>query len=40
MRRLADASALKQFFRFSFGPLDQNTFESDINIIKEVLNNY
>ena len=40
MKRLGKDSSLKQFFRFSFGPLEQDTFESDINIIKEVLNNY
>ena len=40
MKRLGKDSALKQFFRFSFGPLEQDTFEADINIIKEVLNNY
>ena len=40
MKRLGKESSLKQFFRFSFGPLEQDTFESDIDIIKEVLNNY
>ena len=29
-----------RFFRFSFGPLEQDSFESDINIIKKVLNNF
>ena len=40
MKRLGKESSLKQFFRFSFGPLEQDTFESDIDIIKGVLNNY
>ena len=40
MRRLADASSLKQFFRFSFGPLSENSFESDVRIIKKVLNSF
>ena len=40
MRRLADASSLKQFFRFSFGPLSEDSFESDIQIINKVLNSF
>jgi len=38
MRRLADTSSLKQFFRFSFGPLSEDSFESDVQIINKVLN--
>ena len=40
MRRLGKDSLLKQFFRFSFGPLKKDTFESDIKIIKKVLNDF
>ena len=40
MRRLANASSLKQFFRFSFGPLSEDSLESDLRIIKKVLNSF
>ena len=39
MRRMGTRSSIKQFFRFSFGPLSDDSFESDIQIIQEVLNN-
>ena len=38
MYRLEENSHLKQFFRFSFGPLSPNSFDSDIDILKSVLN--
>ena len=37
MARLGKESPLKQFFRFSFGPLLQTTFESDIAIMRRAL---
>ena len=40
MRRLGETSTLKQFFRFSFGPLNEDSFESDLRIIKKVLNSF
>ena len=40
MRRLDDKSTLKQFFRFSFGPLSEDSFESDIQIINKVLKSF
>ena len=40
MRRLGDKSTLKQFFRFSFGPLSEDSFESDIQIINKVLKSF
>lgn len=40
MKRLGKDSSLKEFFRFSFGPLKEETFESDIKIIKKVLNDF
>ena len=38
MYRLEDNSHLKQFFRFSFGPLLPNSFDSDIAILNNALN--
>jgi aspartate/methionine/tyrosine aminotransferase len=37
MARLGDKSSLRQFFRFSFGPLDPASFESDIAIMRRAL---
>jgi aspartate/methionine/tyrosine aminotransferase len=37
MARLGEKSPLRQFFRFSFGPLDPATFESDIAIMRRAL---
>ena len=37
MARREDQSPLRQFFRFSFGPLMPDSFESDIQILKQVL---
>lgn len=37
MARLGDKSALRNFFRFSFGPLAPESFESDIEILQRVL---
>jgi aspartate/methionine/tyrosine aminotransferase len=37
MARREDQSPLQQFFRFSFGPLMPNSFESDIQILKNAL---
>jgi aminotransferase len=37
MARLGKESPLKQFFRFSFGPLPQTTFEADIAIMRRAL---
>jgi hypothetical protein len=37
MARLGKESPLKQFFRFSFGPLLQTTFEADIAIMRRAL---
>ena len=39
MRRMGDESTLHQFFRFSFGPLEKDSFESDIKIMENVLSN-
>ena len=39
MRRMGDKSTLNQFFRFSFGPLEKDSFESDLKIMENVLNN-
>ena len=38
MARLGDQSALNTFFRFSFGPLKPESFESDISILSKALN--
>ena len=38
MARREDQSPLRQFFRFSFGPLMPDSFESDIQILKQALN--
>ena len=38
MARREDSSPLRQFFRFSFGPLLPESFESDIEILQKVLN--
>jgi len=38
MHRLEENSHLKQFFRFSFGPLLPNSFDSDIDILNNALN--
>ena len=37
MARQGDSSALRQFFRFSFGPLLPESFESDIEILRIAL---
>jgi aspartate/methionine/tyrosine aminotransferase len=37
MLRRGDASPLVNFFRFSFGPLDPESFESDIEILRRAL---
>ena len=37
MARRGGASPLRDFFRFSFGPLDPKSFDSDIAILKEAL---
>ena len=39
MLRRGDASPLANFFRFSFGPLDPTSFETDISILKKALEN-
>ncbi|MEM7346961.1 MAG: hypothetical protein AAF485_22205, partial [Chloroflexota bacterium] len=38
MARPESNSTLSQFFRFSFGPLSPESFESDINILTKALN--
>ena len=38
MHRLGNHSHLKHFFRFSFGPLLPNSFDTDIKILTEALN--
>ena len=37
MARLGDKSPLKHFFRFSFGPLEPSSFDSDIEIMRSAL---
>ena len=37
MERLGDDSPLASFFRFSFGPLDPESFEADIALLGEAL---
>lgn len=37
MARLGDASPLANFFRFSFGPLSPESFDSDIEIMRQAL---
>ncbi len=37
MLRRGDASPLRDFFRFSFGPLDPDSFDSDIRILRGAL---
>ena len=37
MARRGNDSVLNQFFRFSFGPLKENSFESDIKILGKAL---
>lgn len=37
MARLGAKSPLQEFFRFSFGPLDADSFESDIEIMRRAL---
>jgi len=37
MARLGEASPLKHFFRFSFGPLDPASFDSDIALLRKAL---
>ena len=37
MARRGDASPLRDFFRFSFGPLDPQSFDADIAILKRAL---
>ena len=37
MARRGDASPLRDFFRFSFGPLDPASFDADITILKRAL---
>ena len=39
MYRLEDDSHLKHFFRFSFGPLEIESFNSDIEILIKALEN-
>ena len=39
MKRMGANSSLNQFFRFSFGPLSEDSFESDIQIIENALEN-
>jgi DNA-binding transcriptional MocR family regulator len=38
MRRLDHQSPLRNFFRFSFGPLAPDSFEEDIEILSRALN--
>lgn len=38
MARKGEKSTLRNFFRFSFGPLEPESFESDIEILKRALN--
>ena len=38
MSRRGDDSPLRDFFRFSFGPLEPASFESDIDILKAAMN--
>lgn len=37
MARRGDASPLRDFFRFSFGPLDPSSFDTDISIMRAAL---
>lgn len=37
MARLGDSSPLRGFFRFSFGPLSPTSFDSDVSIMRRVL---
>lgn len=37
MLRLGDKSLLRQFFRFSFGPLELESFDEDVEILKRAL---
>ena len=37
MARLGDASPLRDFFRFSFGPLDPSSFDADVALMREAL---
>ena len=38
MHRLGNASHLRHFFRFSFGPLLPNSYDSDLKILGEAIN--
>ena len=38
MHRLGNASHLRHFFRFSFGPLFPNSYDSDLKILGEAIN--
>jgi hypothetical protein len=40
MERGGDNSVLKEFFRFSFGPLKTDSFELDIKILSKVLDEF
>jgi aspartate/methionine/tyrosine aminotransferase len=37
MLRRGDGSPLRQFFRFSFGPLPEESFDADVQILRDVL---
>ena len=37
MARRGDASPLRNFFRFSFGPLDPSDFAEDISLMERAL---
>jgi len=37
MARLGDASPLRDFFRFSFGPLAPESFEGDVALMERAL---
>ena len=40
MHRGGDNSVLREFFRFSFGPLKPDSFELDIKILSKVLDEF
>ena len=40
MDRGGDNSVLREFFRFSFGPLKTDSFEQDIKILNKVLDEF
>ncbi len=37
MARLGDQSPLRDFFRFSFGPLDESSFDADVALMRKAL---